>query len=227
VQKPAEKELVRRLADFLNQAPDGNGPSAILNIGAGRDAWIEKQLSTLACRFVCDRMDAEDCRADAPSVRTCWQGSVEAMTQAGNGAYAAAFANYVLEHVRDLHAAAREIHRILMPSGLFIASVPNAAAPEFLIARCTPLWLHKMVRRAEAWETYYAYSGIPALIDVFVARGFVLDGVRYWPFTQAYVGGYPILGHLSRFYDRLVARSAHDRLKGDVCVAFKKAPAGT
>lgn len=77
--------------------------------------------------------------------------------------YNAAFSNYLLEHVRDLNKAASEIYRILKNGGIYVASVPNLTAPEFILAKLTPLWFHKIVRRGEAWETHYAFKNIKAL----------------------------------------------------------------
>ena len=72
------------------------------------------------------------------------------MTLVGSNEYVASFANYVIEHVLDLRKAAREIHRVLRLSGISVASLPNTIAPEFLLAKRTPLWFHKMVWRTDA-----------------------------------------------------------------------------
>jgi len=41
-----------------------------------------------------------------------------------DGEFEAVFANQVLEHVRDLVALVREVHRVLQPGGVFLVHVP-------------------------------------------------------------------------------------------------------
>jgi len=136
---PAEKELVRQLHDFLNEKDIIINIPSIQNIGAGQRTSIEKQLSSLEYKYRCDHIDIEDCSVTFPTVRHFWIGSVEGMTLVGSNEYVASFANYVFEHVLDLHKAARVIHRVLRSSGIFVASLPNTIAPEFLLAKRTPL----------------------------------------------------------------------------------------
>ena len=219
---PAEKELVRQLHDFLDVKDNNINIPSILNIGAGQSTSIEKQLSSLECKYRCDRIDIEDCSVTFPTVRHCWIGSVEEMTLVGSNEYVASFANYVLEHVLDLHKAAREIHRVLRSSGIFVASLPNTIAPEFLLAKRTPLWFHKMARRIEAWETFYSYNNIPELIEIFKVNGFILHDAKYWSFTEGYLTRYPLVSTISRLYDRFVSTSQIKQLMGNVCITFKK-----
>jgi hypothetical protein len=113
---------------------------------------------------------------------------------------------------------------VLKPSGVFVASVPNPAAPEFRLARRTPLWFHRMVRQAEAWETVYAFRKIPELTDTFERNGFHTIGVRYYPAAESYLFRYPVLGLLGRAYDGVVSRLRFHGLLGNVCVVFRKPP---
>ncbi len=223
MQSPAEKHLVGQLSTFLKEQK-GDSPALILNVGAGRSLSIEKQLSQLGCQYISDRVDIEDCGVVSPVVGTCWVCSVEDMRPIGSGRYQAAFANFVLEHVQDLQKASREISRVLGPSGIFTASVPNTVAPEFVVARLTPLWFHKVARRTDAWETSYSYRGIPELIEVFEGSGFITQEVRYWPGLEGYLRQYPAIGILGQIYDRIVSASKIRNLMGQVCIVLKKAP---
>jgi SAM-dependent methyltransferase len=222
MQTPAEKELVAALCDFIRQKQTKNTVPLLVNIGAGQSVSIEKQLTDGGCSFVCDRIDVDDCRVKFPAVRHCWTCSAETMMKPlKSGKYSAAFANYVLEHVQDIPGMCREIYRILKPSGLFIASIPNPSAPEFIVSRHTPLWFHKKVRQEDAWETHYQYT-IEELVKIFESRGFVNESVQYWPFIYGYLWRYPVAGTFSRLYDRLVAGMKMQRWMGDVCAVFRK-----
>jgi len=194
----------------------------MLNIGAGRSLLVERQLSHAGCNYVSDRVDIDDCVVDFPSVRKCWQCSVEDMNLLDSSRYSVAVANYVLEHVDDLHSAAREVYRVTVPGGVFIATVPNTAAPEMILARHTPLWFHKMIRRGNAWETKYAYKQISELLDIFRRAGFQVDVVRYWPFVEGYLHQFPIVGKLGWLYDKVVAALDAKWLMANVCVVLRK-----
>jgi SAM-dependent methyltransferase len=144
------------------------------------------------------------------------------MTPVGTNGYYLAFANYVLEHVENLHKAVHEIYRVLCPSGIFVTSLPNPAAPEFIFARYSPLWFHRMIRQSEAWETVYSYSSISELTSVFESEGFIILDVKYWPITEGYLWRYPIVSNFSGRYDRMVSKLNIKRLMGSVCITVKK-----
>jgi SAM-dependent methyltransferase len=220
-QTPAERHLIQTLAKVLDAASPSPAPR-ILNIGAGKSSLIEQELAASGCRFVADRADVDNCAATFPSAGECFRCSVEDMTPVKSGHYVAAFANYVLEHVADLDRGVREIHRVLAPDGVFVASLPNPLAPEFVVSRLTPLWVHRMVRGAHAWETEYDYRSIPDLLDVFQRHGFQVQEVTYWPFLAQYLHRHAALTWAGRTYDRIIAALRARRWMGNVCVSFRK-----
>jgi SAM-dependent methyltransferase len=220
MQTPAERHLIKQISEFLcrNQ---GNAPP-ILNIGAGRSTVIEQTLNGSGYTFICDRIDVEDCKVEFPNAGSAWQCPVEKMTPLESGHYAAAFANYVLEHVRDLKMAASEIFRVLKPGGLFITSVPNLTAPEFLIARNAPAQLQKLMTQGKGFETSYSWQTIGDLTRVFEGAGFVVEETAYWAFTEGYLWRYPVVNAISRLYDRAVSKSGFKHMMGNVCITLKK-----
>lgn len=222
MQTPAEKCLIQNLSNFLHKREDEKLTPAILNIGAGRSVSIEEQLARLGCTYICDRVDVVDCSVVFPMVRRSWVCSVEAMKPVGTGSYCAAFANYVLEHVRNLDKASREIARVLTAGGIFIATVPNPKAPEFIVAKLAPFRMRKAIIGGEPCPTEYSYKGIPELIETFVANGFTLREARQWAFTESYLWKWTGLHSLSKLYDRIVAASKIASLKGNVCLTFEK-----
>lgn len=222
MQTPAEKKLVHQLYDFIRERQNESNLPLILNIAAGQSISIERQLTNLGCKYVCDRIDIDDCSVKFSTVRDSWICSVEEMTPLKSGEYLAAFANYLLEHVMDIQKMCSEIYRILRPSGIFIASIPNLTAPEFILARHTPLWFHKKVRRAEAWETHYSWKTIEELVKIFETNGFIKQYIKYWSFTEGYLWRYPLVSTFSRQYDRIISKTKIKRLMGNVCIVFKK-----
>ena len=223
MQTPAERNLIDRIVRYLD---DLDGDTLLLNIGAGSSAVIEDSLSTMGARFVCDRLDVDDCRVLHPAVRDCLTASVESMPLPDD-AYDIAFANYVFEHVEDLPAAGREIARVLQPGGRLVVSSPNPRAPEFLLSRYTPLWFHRYVRETNepghgAHETHYAYRSISHLAGIFREAGLHLVTATYHPNTYSYLNHVPILGPLSRAYDAVLQGLNLRPLMGNVCLTFKK-----
>jgi SAM-dependent methyltransferase len=223
MQTPAELCLIDSLRAYLADRPPADVPR-ILNIGAGESTVIEQTLVEAGCRFVCDRLDVVDCNAGAgaPGRGRFICCSVEDMKDVENGTYSAAFANYVLEHVGNLDRASSEIFRVLVPGGLFMASVPNLTAPEFVVARHAPAGLQRLVTRGRGFHTCYAWSTIDDLAGTFEAKGFVELERRHWAFTRGYLESYPVLGTLSALYDGLVAGLGVERFMGNVFLVFKK-----
>lgn len=222
MQTPAENYLVQTLVSFLNSHESGADEQLILNAGAGQSVSIERQLLQAGCRYRCDRIDIEDCNVDFPTAGDSWEGSIDDMKPLNSGHYIAVFANYVFEHVENLRGAAQELYRVLAPGGLFVATMPNVMAPEFIVARHTPLWFHKAVRQQHAWETKYAYGSISELLDVFLDNSFKVVEEKRWPFVEGYLGKYPIVGGLGRLYDNTLSTLKFRRYMGDVCIVLQK-----
>ncbi|MCK4538859.1 MAG: class I SAM-dependent methyltransferase [Candidatus Krumholzibacteria bacterium] len=222
MQTPAERDLVQRLVSLLNANGDARKECRILNAGAGKSLSIERQISKQGCSYLCDRIDVEDCSVDFPMVGECWCCSIEDMSQLDSQRYDIVFANYVLEHVEKIQDAAREIFRVLVPGGVFISTISNPSAPEFAMARKTPLWFHKLIRRQDSWETQYAYNSVEELLSVFHSIGLKVEEENRWPIVEGYLHKYPVLGPIGRFYDRMVSKSGNRRLMGDVCFVLRR-----
>jgi SAM-dependent methyltransferase len=222
MQTPAEKHLVHKLVSFLSSHETDSNAHRILNAGAGQSVSIERKLKQAGCRYICDRIDIENCNVDFPTAGECWQCSIDDMRPLSSGHYIAVFANYLLEHSENIGGASQEICRVLAPGGLFVATVPNTLAPEFVLARHTPLWFHKLARGELAWETKYAYGSISELLDVFLDNGFRVEEEKRWPFVEGYLWKYPIVGRLGKLYDKALSTCKCRRCMGNVCIALRK-----
>lgn len=230
-QTHANKYLIQRIGGELRQCVSSTGHTPrILNIGAAKTIYIEDDLSSDGCVYVADRIDVDDCAVTHPHIRECWKCSVESMRPVKSQRYDFAIANWVLEHVPDLSKAAGEMHRILKPSGKLITAVPNPAAPEFLFARLTPLWIHKMIRgqnhdEDETYHTYhtcYAYDSIKQLLEIFKRAGFREIEIKYFPTIESYVSRFPFLSFPGKLYDNIISSLKIKPLMGHVCILFEK-----
>jgi SAM-dependent methyltransferase len=217
VQSSAERRLVEELRRVV--LSDRTAPLALLNVGAGPSVQVESLLPD-GPPYVIDRVDVEMCEVDHPLVRHQWQCSVENMAMVPSDEYAAIFANFVLEHVQGLQAAAREMRRVLRSGGEVVVTVPNPSAPEFQVSRRTPLVFHRVVRRTRAWDVVYAYDSIPALLRVFEEAGFKPREVRYFPAVGGYLASHRLLRRLGTAYDWCSVRLGSTRLLGHVCIVL-------
>ncbi|MCP5005027.1 MAG: methyltransferase domain-containing protein, partial [Planctomycetes bacterium] len=148
-----------------------------------------------------------------------WKG---AKYRLSSGHYIAVFANYVLEHVENIGKASQEVYRVLAPGGIFVATIPNTLAPEFVLSRYTPLWFHELIRGKRAWETKYAYDSISELLDVFLDIGFRVEDESRWPFVEGYLWKNPVIGRLGRLYDKTILTCKCRSWMGDVCITLRK-----
>lgn len=223
MQTPAEARLIDTLASLLGRLSQaGSRPPLLLSVGAGQSTLIEDTLATRGLRFVSDRLDLLDCRVERAYARQAYRCSAEDMKGVPSGEYDLAFSNYLLEHVRDVVGAAREIHRVLKPGGCYVASVPNPTAPEFVLARWTPLWFHRLIRGHVVGEKYYSYRSVGDLKSIFARAGMVPRETWHYSSTEDYLQRFPVARSLARLYDRALARWHAHRLMGNVCLLFEK-----
>jgi len=91
---------------------------------------------------------------------------------------ATVFSNSVLEHIRDLDDVLRDVHRVLIPSGQFIATVPTDRFERYSLISLGLAFLR--LRRIEVryrrfynrfWKHYHAYS-VPEWETRFRDNGF-------------------------------------------------------
>jgi SAM-dependent methyltransferase len=211
--------MVLELDHMLSRAPS-DAPLRLLNVGAGDSLSVERQLKHLRPFDLIDRIDIEPTQVDHPNLGRIWQCSLERMSDVRASEYDAVFANFVLEHVRDLRSAAFELRRVVKPGGLFVATLPNTAAPEFLLARATPTAFHRFVRQKRAWETAYSYGSIADLTEAFASAGFRPAACTYFPVVGRYLAGYPVLGTVGGLWDRAVRTLGTKRLMGEVCIVL-------
>lgn len=227
MQTPAEKFLISRTISFLENKSKQDKKVEVINFGAGKSLVLEEEISQQTDHLIIDRVDIDLHKVNHRLVRNCWLGDVcQFNPQIQSAKYDLGIANYLLEHVVDLKKASLEISRILKKDALLILSVPNPEAPEFRIAKQTPLWFHQLFRgnkdEQEAYHTYYAFSSIQQLIEVFEEAGFCQQEVVYYPLVSAYLYRFPVINLLGKIYDGFVLASGCRRLMGNVGIVLAK-----
>jgi len=218
-------QLVQHMAEVVTEANRGTRPARLLNVGAGKDAWIERRIAGLARDFVVDRVDVVNPAVDYEHVGDCWQCSVEAMEPVPSAYYDGAFANYVLEHVGDVAAAADELFRVLRVGGLFAATFSNSKAPEMRLAKHTPTWFHALFTgKGHSCDTHYSYGSVADLVGIFEASGWRTIELAYEPVAHWYLSqlGVPLLPTLGSAYDALLDRLQWSGGMGHVFAYFAK-----
>jgi SAM-dependent methyltransferase len=224
MQTPAEQFLIAEIIKKVSTPSFSSlNVARLINIGANKSVVVEDALVQAGKFFDCDRVDVEDCSVFHAHVKHNFVASVELMPAVPSSSYDVAFANYVLEHVADISAAAKEIHRVLRVGGYFIVSTPNPTAPEFMLAKFTPHAFHQAVKGKEhAHETEYAYKNIMDLQHIFEQSGFVLESAFFRSFTYGYLNRFWIIGYMSKLYDACVNFLNFRFLMGNVALVFKK-----
>lgn len=200
--------------------------SRILNVGAGDSTKFEDRLASEGHLFTADRVDIDDCAVSRPYVGQSWRCSVESMRPVPASRYDVVFANYLLEHVRRLSACAAEIARVLKPGGIFVTTVPNTRAPEFMISRHTPLAFHEWIRGGRAWETEYAYDSLAELARHFIDAGLQGRELTRSSCIDVYTSRFPVIRHVGRGYDRLLTAFEWKHLMGQACLVVSRPSSG-
>lgn len=225
MQTEAEKYLIAVLKRILKSL---TVPIKIINLGAARSVIVENYLEQANLKFICDRTDIEDCAVADKSLDFVGESFVcpmENLAPVPSAVYDVAFANFVLEHITDPMATAREMARIVKPGGQIVLSLSNPQAPEFLLAKITPTSFHQLFREPDhdsAYPIKYAYRSVQNLISLMKGAGLELLEEKRFPAAYSYLYHFPILDKLGLCYDHLLINKDWRALMGHVVLIFRK-----
>lgn len=218
MQTYAEIDLINAAAAELKKKPG----SRILNIGSSGSLAVEKTLDKQGCDFVVDHLDVDPRPVNFYRMDKTFVESAENMKSIGSESYALCFSNFVWEHIPNADAATREAFRVTEPGGLFVFTVPNPLAPEFLTIRLMPLWMRRWIKNKEIWPTFYAYKTIRLLKQRCLSAGFKEVQLRMQPAVYSYTYRFPILSALGRLYDGMLRLFRLDGLMGHAVLVCRK-----
>jgi len=225
MQTPAEKYLIQKTISQLEKT-GAESFHKILNVGPGKSVVIEDCIIKSIPNMIADRVDVVECRVDHPNIGKCMVASIEGVPQLESDDYEVVFSNYVLEHVRSIEESARELYRLLKPGGLFVASIPNPKAPEFMISRRTSPKFHQFIKgkgeEGRTHSTKHTYKAVEDVVRTFSEIGFQHKETKYYSFVFQYLERFPVINYSGKVYDWTVNKFAVKRFSGNVCVIFQK-----
>jgi SAM-dependent methyltransferase len=139
--------------------------------------------------------------------------------------------DWVIEHLSDPRAAAREVMRVLAPGGFFVLRTGNLFYYSYALAAMTPYWFHRMVAnlaRGLAAEddphpTYYRLNTAGEMRRSLVEAGFAEVGLRMVEAEPSYLM-FSVPSFLAGLaYERIVNRIAClARLRACIFVCARK-----
>ncbi|MEM7232477.1 MAG: class I SAM-dependent methyltransferase [Planctomycetota bacterium] len=165
------KRLVRTLERFVS--PE----TAVLDLGAGAGELNAYDLKGRVKEIV--GVDLDPRVAENPLLDRGIVADIAELPLEDNS-FDVAFSIYVLEHVADPAALARELQRVLKPGGVFLSLTPSKFHYVPIIASLTPMSFHKWVNRNrgrdddDTFPTCYRLNSRRDLKRHFVSAGFDL-----------------------------------------------------
>jgi hypothetical protein len=112
--------------------------------------------------------------------------------------------------------------RVTKTGGVYIMTVPNPRAPEFICIKLIPQWLRGILKGYEVWPTFYAYKTIPKLQHLCETSGFSHVERHMFPAVYTYTYRFPLLSTLGKAYDALLGILGLQRFMGHALFICKK-----
>ena len=144
------------------------------------------------------------------------------------------FTRYVMEHVTSPAEFLSEIHRVLVPGGMFLFLTPNKWHYVCMAARCTPAWFHRVYNRwrgraeSDTFPTVYQLNSRSAIRRHFDEAGLLERELAMRECCPNYLTLWAPLFLLGVVYERLVnATGLFAFVRGNILGCFAKPGKGS
>jgi SAM-dependent methyltransferase len=198
----------------------------MLDIGAGRGATPHMRYRGLVAEIVGVDVDAAVLEND--QVDRAVHTPDGRLTELDADSFDVVISKDVLEHVDDPDTFFREVARVLKPGGLFLAKTPNSTHYVPIIARLTPLSLHKTFNKlrgrdvVDTFPTRYRANSRGALTRLARASGLEVVAVEFQEARPEYLRFHPLPYFLGMAYERTV-----NALKAVIYLTLRKPVGGS
>lgn len=203
--EPAMEERCfrRQLADAAAGARRG------LDFGCGSGAMCDHDIRNEAGFVV--GLDSDSGAAGNPFVSAVVLGQGTALPFR-SGVFGVVAARYVFEHLAEPLVVLNELARVVTPGGKVVLLTPNVWHYVTVVARLTPSWIHRAVKRrhglddADVFHTRYRANSARALRRLAADSGFRVAHLEYVESSPNYLEFSRVLYRLGIAYERIVSR---------------------
>ncbi|HEY3227817.1 MAG TPA: methyltransferase domain-containing protein [Roseiflexaceae bacterium] len=129
---PIHRVIIRSVEARLFAELANDLPEPIIDIGSGDGTFVQIAFPG-KCVFGIDPIRGDTHEAAGRGIYAGLSVANGAALPFGDGEFASAISNCVLEHVIPLDETLREVARVLRPGGIFVASVVGNRFPEYLL----------------------------------------------------------------------------------------------
>jgi len=146
---------------LINNIPQN---ARVLDNGAGPSNRSSRYLSTMADHLIGVDVDPDVKQNEWLDEAYIYDGHKLPFP---NSYFDVVVSNWVNEHIKDPIELCREIHRVLVPGGIYIFRTPNLYHYVAMTAHITPHWFHKLVANRlrnkptdfhDPYPTYYRFN---------------------------------------------------------------------
>lgn len=184
--------------------------SVVLEVGCGRTAPILTSIRERGGRLI--GIDVVPFAVEDPrlELHNC---SVTFMDRIASSSVDVAFSRSVMEHISDVHAAYREISRVLSAGGVYVFLTPNFWDYGSLISYATPNRLHGRIVSAvegrmedDVFPTFYRSNTKNSIARLAAASRLDVQQIRYIGQYPNYFLFSPTLFRIGCWYAKLIEK---------------------